>query len=338
MGNDAIKSYRRGSVEIQCGDSLCLCGSWPPPTVIVVDGPYGLGSYPGDPHTSEELPDWYAPHVRTWSEKSLPETTLWLWNTELGWATLHRLFVDNGWEFRNCHIWNKGKAHVAGNANTKTLRKFPVITEVCVQYVRKVLLPFNGTVSLPMKQWLRAEWLRTGLPLSLTNQACGVVNAATRKYFTKDYLWYFPPADHFERLVKYANAKGNPSGRPYFSTNGKRPLTGQEWERMRAKFYCDYGVHNVWSEPPMRGKERLKDDENRCVHANQKPLKFIELIIRASSDKGDVVWEPFGGLCSAAVASYRLGRRCFSAEILPEFFAIACRRLADPSHAETSRT
>ena len=31
-----------------------------------------------------------------------------------------------------------GIAHIASNANTKTLRKYPMVTEVCVQYVRNV--------------------------------------------------------------------------------------------------------------------------------------------------------------------------------------------------------
>jgi site-specific DNA-methyltransferase (adenine-specific) len=234
--------------------------------------------------------------------------------------------VENDWEYRCCHLWNKGKGHVAGNANTKTLRKFPVVTEVCVQYVRKVRLPLNGK-ELPLKSWLRAEWLRSGLTLTETNRACGVANAATRKYFTKCHLWYFPPAEHFASLVEYANRHGSPEGRPYFSIDGRKPLTAVEWGRMRAKFYCEYGINNVWTEPPMRGTERLKNG-SRCVHLNQKPLKLTEMIIRVSSDPGDVVWEPFGGLCSAAVASHNLDRKCFSAEILPEYYDVACRRLA----------
>jgi len=34
------------------------------PDVIVSDGPYGLGSYPGDPTSSTVLPNWYEPHVQ----------------------------------------------------------------------------------------------------------------------------------------------------------------------------------------------------------------------------------------------------------------------------------
>jgi site-specific DNA-methyltransferase (adenine-specific) len=262
-------------------------------------------------------------------------TTLWFWNTEIGWATVHPLLAEAGWEYRNCHVWNKGIGHIAGNCNSQTIRKFPVVTEVCVQYVREVRFQ-TPSGSLTMKEWLRHEWERTGLPLSATNEACGVRNAATRKYFTSDHMWYFPPAEAFERFVTYANQHGRPEGRPYFSQDGRVPISGQDWSRMRAKFYCEHGVVNVWDEPPMHGEERLKDHENRCVHLNQKPLSLLGKIIRASSDPGDVVWEPFGGLCSTAVACRNLGRHCYSAEISPEFFRLAKIRLEN-ERAKSSR-
>lgn len=308
------------------GDALDQYASWPSPTVIVSDGAYGVSGFPGDPPTHEGLCAWYAPHVAAWSQRALPSTTLWFWGTEIGWATVHPLLDQHGWEYRSCHVWDKGIAHVAGNANTRTLRKFPVVSEVCVQYVRRVLLEANG-VKLPLKAWLRHEWERSGLPLRLTNEACGVKNAATRKYFTRCHLWYYPPASAFERIAAYANTHGRPEGRPYFSVDGVRPLTGEQWSRLRAKFYCDVGVTNVWHEPAVRGSERFKD-ETRALHGNQKPLKLLDRIVRASSDPGDVVWEPFGGLCSVAVAAFAAGRRCYSAEIAPGYHAVASSRLA----------
>jgi DNA modification methylase len=68
-------------------------------------------------------------------------------------------------------------------------------------------------------------------------------------------------------------------------------------------------------------------EQAKCVHANQKPLRLIERIIQASSDPGDVIWEPFGGLCSVAVAALHTERQCYSAEILPEYYELACERL-----------
>lgn len=308
------------------GDFLEVSADWPSPTVIVVDGPYGVGSFPGDPVSHDDLPQWYRPHISHWSERALPETTLWFWNTEIGWASVHPTLVENGWEYRSCHIWDKGVGHIAGNANSKTLRRFPVVTEVCVQYVRKVRIESSGS-AMTLKEWVRHEWERTGLPFYKANAACGVKNAATRKYLTKCHLWYFPPPEAFELLASYANEHGKPQGRPYYSLNGASPATAEEWSRMRAKFHCDVGITNVWREPAVRGGERIKN-AYKCVHMNQKPLRLLEQIILASSDPGDVVWEPFGGLCSVAIAAINTGRECHSAEILPDYFTAARKRLA----------
>lgn len=317
--------FYRDAAAIHCGDVRDFYSSWAAPTVIISDGAYGLGSFPSDPPTIAGLADWYRPHFKAWTKYATPETTLWFWNSELGWATVHPLLVEAGWEFRNCHVWDKGIAHIAGNANTKTLRKFPVVTEVCVQYVKKISFE-SGGILMPMKEWLRYEWIRAGLPLWKTNDACGVKNAATRKYFTADHLWYFPPPDAFQALVQYANTHGKPSGRPYFSADGKHPITGAEWSHMRAKFNCTVGNTNVWREPAVRGIERLKQN-HECMHMNQKPLKLLELILEASSDEGDVLWEPFGGLCSGTIAAHKLRRHAFAAERVPEFFNIAVKRL-----------
>lgn len=312
-------------IRIINDDVMNLYAQWEPPTVIVADGPYGVSGFPGDPPTHEGLADWYEPHIQQWSAKSTPETTLWFWNTEVGWATVHPILVKHGWTYRSCHIWDKGIAHIAGNANTKSLRKLPVVSEVCVQYVKKALFKIENK-ELSMKEWLRHEWGRTGLPLSKTNQACGVKDAATRKYFTKCHLWYYPPVEAFEKLSVFANTFGDPKGRPYFSVDGKKPISKESWERMRAKFHCPYGVTNVWQEPPVNGKERLKNG-SKAIHLNQKPLNLMELIIAISSDQNDLVWEPFGGLCTAAIAARKMGRRAVAAEVSREVFTEAIKRV-----------
>lgn len=323
----SLPSTPQGSAHVIFGDSLTQCVNWPAPTVIVSDGPYGLHSYPGDPWTPDGLADCYEPHLRRWHELALPSCTLWFWNSEQGWANCHRMIEECGWEFRNCHIWDKGLSHIAGNVNTRTIRKYPVVTEVCVQYVRKNTLP-SGGMNLSLREWLRAEWARSGLRFSLTNVACGVKDAATRKYFTRDHLWYFPPAEAFVRIAHYANAHGQPEGRPYFAKPDGSPFSAEEWEGMRAKFHCELGLGNVWHEPAVRGSERLKNGTT-ALHMNQKPLSILEQTIRSTSDPGDVVWEPFGGLCSASVAAIRIGRHAYAAEINPEYYLAATRRILD---------
>ena len=326
--------YRRGDSTLFFGPAEELYQDWPSPICIIVDGPYGLNGFPGDLPTIDGLVDWYRPHVRAWSERSTPETTLWLWNSEVGWATLHTLLEEHGWEYRSCHVWDKGLGHIAGNANTQTLRKFPVTTEVCVQYVKQARFSAQDGQSLTMQNWLRSEWKRSRLPLHLANKACGVANAATRKYLTADHMWYYPPPSAFADLVAFANEHGDPDGRPYFSTDGKTPMPACEWARMRAKFDCRVGITNVWRLPHVGGAERVTGDRQnsrwkfKSLHGSQKPLKLIEIPIQATTEKGDVVWEPFGGLCPAALSSLSLGRVSYSAEIVREFYDAAIERLA----------
>ena len=311
------------------GDVMACYDIWPRPTAIVSDGPYGLGKFPGEPDTTDGLGDWYAPHVAEWARLALPETTLWFWCSEIGWAEVHPVLKTHGWRYKTAHIWDKGLSHVAGNCNGDTIRSFPVVTEICVQYARDVNPTTENGEALQMKEWLRHEWKRSGLPLHSTNVACGVANAATRKYFTQCRLWYFPPADKIVALAEFAMKHGRPTNRPYFSLDGETPLTEGQWARMRAKWNHAHGVTNVWREPAVRGSERVKENGLKSLHMNQKSLSLIERIIAASTDPGDVVWEPFGGLCSAAVCSLRTGRRCYATEIVPEYFAAAAKRLKE---------
>lgn len=309
------------NLNLSCGNSLDFYDKWEAPTVIISDGAYGILGFEGDTFDHTGVPEWYREHIECWSKFARPNTTLWFWNSEIGWAAAHPVLEANGWRYQNCNIWDKGLAHIAGNVNTKKIRRFPVVSEVCVQYVRENTI--NGD---PLKVWLKKEWKRTGLPLRCANEACGVKDAAVRKYLDQGHLWYFPPSDMFERLQVYANTYGKEAGRPYFSVDGQHPMTGEEWTLMRAKFYCPHGYTNVWNRNPVSGKERIKSTDNKALHLNQKPLDLMEMIIEASSDKGDVVWEPFGGLFTASRAAINLGRKAYGCEINPYYFNAAISR------------
>lgn len=326
--------------QLYRGDALDAYRTWPTPTTIISDGAYGVGGFFGDPRTPEKLTDWYRPHVEAWAKYSHPSTTLWFWNTEVGWATVHPLLVDHGWEYVEAVVWDKGIGHIAGNVNGDTIRRFPVVSEVCVFYRR--LLEFPTEVGMmSARQWLRHEWRRAGIPLYKANEACGVKNAATRKYLTQDWLWYFPPPEMMSKLVSYANLHGRPSGRPYYSIGGSNPVTEEEWASLRHRWSHQHGLTNVWSHPPVSGSERLRGTgvraaprvhrpgKNSAAHLNQKPIEFMKRIVLSCTDPGDVVWEPFGGLCTATLVASRLGRFGYAAERVESFADLADSRLTD---------
>lgn len=323
--------------HLHVGDALDAYATWPAPETIISDGAYGLRLFPGDPPTPDDLGAWYEPHVAAWAKYATPATTLWFWNSEVGWANVHPTLVKHGWEYETAHVWDKGIAHIAGNVNGKKIRRFPVVTELCVMYSRALRLPIGGGETLPVQEWLRQEWKRTGLPMRETNKACGVIDAATRKYFTTCHLFYLPPPEMAVRLYEYANRHGKPTDRPYFSLNdaGTQPVTEIAWERLRYRWNHKHGLTNVWTTPALHGKERVKKTASgQSLHANQKPLALMRRIIEACTTEDDPVWEPFGGLASGSVAAVELGRRAYVAEPQTDIAQVALHRLKD-AHARS---
>ena len=150
-----LTEWREDGVNLFFGDSLQHYSKWDPPVVIISDGGYGVLGFEGDTSNHLDLPDWYEAHIKAWSEKATAQTTLWFWNSEIGWASVHPVLEQYGWRYVNCNVWNKGKGHIAGNINTAKIRRFPVVTELCVQYVLEARI---GQKTL--RDWLRFEWKR----------------------------------------------------------------------------------------------------------------------------------------------------------------------------------
>ena len=60
----------------------------------------------------------------------------------------------------------------------------------------------------------------------------------------------------------------------------------------------------------------------------EKPAEVAEVLIRQSSEPGEVVADPFMGSGSVGVAATKLGRRFLGNDLNPEAVQIAARRLA----------
>lgn len=323
-GAPDVNQWSDSLTNVSFGDSLSFYKDWARPTCIVSDGAYGVLGFEGDTSDHTGMPEWYEPHVAAWAKAATAQTVLWFWNSEIGWAAVHPILEKYGWRYVNANIWDKGLGHIAGNVNTKKIRRFPVVSEVCVQYVFEAKIDEK-----PLKRWLLDEWKRTGLRLREANTACGVADVAVRKYLDQGHLWYWIPPEMFQKMADYANIHGKPEGRPYFSQDGVRPMTAEEWSLTRSPFTCPHGVTNVWQRPALRGAERIKTDgtSGKAVHLNQKPLDLMARIIDATRTDGGVVWEPFGGLFSASIAARRAGLRSFGAEIDPTYFHYGVERI-----------
>jgi adenine-specific DNA-methyltransferase len=79
---------------------------------------------------------------------------------------------------------------------------------------------------------------------------------------------------------------------------------------------------NVWYFPRVR--YRMAEYEN---HPSQKPESLIERIILASSNRDDLILDPFAGTFTVASVAKRLGRNSISIESQEEYLKIGLRRV-----------
>lgn len=78
---------------------------------------------------------------------------------------------------------------------------------------------------------------------------------------------------------------------------------------------------NVWDFSRVRFK--MEEYEN---HPTQKPESLLERIIKASSNAGDVVLDPFSGSFTTSAVAIRLGRIAVGIDINEEYFEMGLRR------------
>jgi len=80
---------------------------------------------------------------------------------------------------------------------------------------------------------------------------------------------------------------------------------------------------NTWYIPRVR--YRMPEYEE---HPTQKPEALLERIIRASSNVGDLVLDPFSGTFTTCAVSQKLGRKSIGIEAQEEYLKIGLRRLS----------
>jgi len=83
-------------------------------------------------------------------------------------------------------------------------------------------------------------------------------------------------------------------------------------------------MHSLWRiQPPTRREKRYGK------HPTQKPEALLERIIRAASNPGDVVLDPFNGSGTTGVVAARLGRAYVGFDIERDFLALSTKRIQD---------
>ena len=149
------------------------------------------------------------------------------------------------------------------------------------------------------------------------NYGAGV---ATRRMFSprnEKFLWLVKsPSNYTFNLdnvrdpnVKYPNQKKN--GKIRVNSKGKNPT-------------------DVWQFPKVTtGKDLIgqRASRERTKHPAQFPMSVIDRIVKACSNPGDLIFDPFIGSGTTADVAVRTGRRVVGFEIKAEYLDIAVERI-----------
>jgi len=73
--------------------------------------------------------------------------------------------------------------------------------------------------------------------------------------------------------------------------------------------------------------KKTKDANNKTIHDTEKPVELMKTLIKNSSEKGDVVFDPFMGIGSTALGALELDRRYIGFELDETYHKLSLERI-----------
>lgn len=92
---------------------------------------------------------------------------------------------------------------------------------------------------------------------------------------------------------------------------------------------------SVWKIAVCQGTERVKDEKGEKLHSTQKPEELLYRIIAISSNKEDVVLDPFGGTMTTAAMAKKLGRSSIMIEMDKKYCEYGQKRVDAIEYEDT---
>jgi len=123
--------------------------------------------------------------------------------------------------------------------------------------------------------------------------------------------------EHRLRCERVPSVRNGKFGKTVFHPDGKNP--GNVWGDIKQLTY--------------KSKELVSRE---LLNTIQKPEKLMERIIKASSNPGDLVFDPFCGSGTVPVVCQRYGRQFVACEINADYCHIAEKRMANAENGDES--
>lgn len=73
--------------------------------------------------------------------------------------------------------------------------------------------------------------------------------------------------------------------------------------------------------------KKLKDENGKNLHDTEKPVELMKILVENSSNEGEIVLDPFMGICSTGLSCQESNRNFIGIEIDENYFKIAQDRM-----------
>lgn len=144
---------------------------------------------------------------------------------------------------------------------------------------------------------------------------------------TKGSLYIFCGANQVSEIFDTFNQSGLSSRVCVWKKTNPSPMNGEHiW--LSGVEFCVFGKHKgatfnqhcknvVWEFPVQRS----------TIHPTQKPIRLFDYLIESSSNKNDLIFDPFSGSGTTAICCKRTGRNYIAIEKNPVWFEASKERL-----------
>lgn len=238
--------------------------------------------------TFDKYLEWMDSIVEKLSRVSKHSGSVWLFGMAYQLGFLIPLFEKHGFTYRQHITIDKGMKSAAGRVSSK-LKMFPTVTEYVV-YFHKESRPL-------IKKYLQDKMKESKkTPLEI-NTALGKATNGGGKWSTL--------AGVRQKNIQYPTKE---------DWDALTPLLGLEWkyDDYVFKFNLPSGLTDVWNDINFQEKGR--------IHPTQKPAQLIERVIMCSTNKEDIVLDPFMGSGQTARVCKKLGISYIGCEIDKKYY------------------
>ncbi len=223
--------------------------------------------------------------------------------------------------YRTEIVWVRTSNHA------NSTRRYADISDTIFYYAKTTQFTFNRQYMPYSEEYLRTFYRFTD-PNGRRYRLSDLRNPGVRPNLQYDYKGYKPHPNGWA-MTREKMELLDAEGRLYFpkSPDG----------RIQLKRYLDEmpgnPVGSVWTDIRPIGAQA----QERLGYPTQKPEALLERIIKASSNEGDVVLDPFCGCGTAIAVAQRLNRRWIGIDITHLAISLMKNRLLDSFGAEVAK-